>query len=402
MVGLRSVLDRADGRKVSVFAGVDALAATGDAMAPGGRVAVVVADQAVVANGYVERVHAAAVGWGIDDVRVAVVPPGEPTSEAVDVIAGVVRAAGAACDDPSHLVVVGVGGGSALDSAKQAAAIAPEPAGIEHYALAAHPLPARSIGVVAIPTTAGTGSEVTRTCIVTSARARKVWTWGEAMVPDVVVLDPQATVTLPAHVTAATGLDAFVHAAEAMTGRRVDDVIAEHAGEAVRLVLHHLGPAVTDGSDLAVRLGMQQAAMLAGLAIDAGGTGVAHAIGHALGNLGHVPHGVAVAVGFGAALDWNVAAAPDAFAGLADAARCRPDQLIDAYTELLEVSDFADAVRRVGPLTIDAEALADSMIAPENVPMVENNCRRPDDADRLRLARATLRLWDQLRSGATP
>ena len=352
----------------------------------GRRSAVIVADEAVVRFGYAARV-AEALG-ALDDIRLHQVPAGEPTARSVDDAADAVRAV----IDP---VVIGVGGGSALDIAKQAAAVAGGPFGIEHYALGANALP---VGppVIAIPTTSGTGSEVTRTCVLSDRAGRKVWAWGDELLPRLVLLDPAATVTLPPAITAATGLDAFVHAVEAVTGRRTTDDVAAPAQRAIRLVLDHLPAAVADGADLEVRSAMQQAALLAGLAIDQGGTGIAHSIGHALGTLAHVPHGVAVAVGLGAALDWNIDGAADAFAPVAVAAGVPVSTLGRVYRDLLDACAFATAVAGVGPLAVESDALADTMIAVENQPMYENNCRRADDAERVALAAATVRLWGDL------
>ncbi len=346
-----------------------------------------IADEAVVRLGYAGLVRESVESLG--DCRLHVVPAGEPTATSVDAAADAVRAA----PDP---LVIGIGGGSALDTAKQAAAVAGADHGVDHYTLGANPL-TPGAPVVAIPTTAGTGSEVTRTCILTDREGRKVWTWGEALLPRLVLLDPAATATMPPSVTAATGLDAFVHAVEAATGRRRDDSVIESARVAIRLVLDHLGPAVADGSDLDVRLAMQRAAMLAGRSIDAGGTGIAHSIGHALGTLAHVPHGVSVAVGLGAAIDWNIDGAPDAYAPVADAAAVGVAALADAYRDLLEASRFASVVGALGPLEVDVDDLADTMVAVENQPMYDNNCRHADDAERRELAAATLRLWDELR-----
>lgn len=382
------------GRSPAVLTGTDGLERAGAVVGRTCRRGVLVADAAIVASGYADRAREALSASGVDRWQVEVVAPGEPTTASVDAMADAVRRAAHEAGDP--VVVVGLGGGSALDTAKQAAAISAAPHGVGQYALATKPLPPRAVTLIAVPTTAGTGAEVTRTCVVSDAAGRKVWTWGDELLPDVVVLDPVATATMPAPVTAASGLDAFVHAAEAMTGRRADDAVVAPAADAARLVFAHLGPAVTNGSDLTVRLAMQEAALLAGLAIDGGGTGIAHSIGHALGTLAHVPHGVAVAVAYGAALAWNVAGTPDAFAELARAAGCSVSSLPDAYAALVDGSDLAAAVSRVGPLLLEPETLAATMIAPENRPMYENNCRRASSAERLDLARRTLRAWDEL------
>jgi alcohol dehydrogenase class IV len=386
------VLMQGDGRGPTVVAGascLDRLAETSGRF--GRRSVVVVADEAVVRFGYAARVEAAL--GPLDGFRIHVVPATEPTADTVDDAAAAVRAAASA--SPGGPLVVGVGGGSALDTAKLAAAVAGDLFGIEHYVLAANALPAGP-PVIAIPTTSGTGSEVTRTCVLTDRAGRKVWAWGDELLPRLVLLDPVATVTLPPAVTAATGLDAFVHAVEAVTGRRSSAASAAPACRAIRLVLDHLPAAVSDGSDLEVRAAMQRAALLAGLAIDAGGTGIAHSIGHALGTLAHVPHGAAVAAGLGAAIDWNIAGTPEAFEPVAAAAGVPVAAIGETLRDLFGDCAFASVVAGIGPLRVEADALAERMAAIENRPMYENNCRRPDDADRKQLAVTTLALWDEM------
>jgi alcohol dehydrogenase class IV len=251
--------------------------------------------------------------------------------------------------------------------------------------------------VVAVPTTAGTGAEVTRTCVLTDGDGRKVWTWGDEMVPRLIVLDPAAVATMPAHVAAASGLDALVHAVEALTGRRTNPLVATSAVPAIRLAVEHL-PAAACAADVDARHRMQQAALLAGRAIDAGGTGIAHAIGHALGTLAGVPHGVAVAVGLAAALPWNLAGAPGAYEPVGAALGRRISELPDFYAGLLVAAGFPAAVRRIGELPVSTPDLAAAMVAEENVPMYVNNCRLAGDAERAALAASTLRAWAELRA----
>jgi alcohol dehydrogenase class IV len=354
----------------------------------GNRRAVLVLDEAVVANAYDDRVVTAL--HHVDALDRHVVPPHEPTADSVDEAAAVVRDAGAA-------VVIGVGGGSALDTAKLAAAVAGSSEGVESYALGANALPAGR-PVVAIPTTAGTGAEVTRTCVLTDRGGRKVWAWGDELLPARVVLDPDAVVTMPPEVAAASGLDAFVHAIEAATGRRTNAVVAAPALQAIRLIRDHL-PAATRG-DPAARQQMQSAALLAGLAIDGGGTGVAHSIGHALGTLAGVPHGLAVAVGLAAALRWNVDGAPEVYAPVAATFGRPVAELPDAYAELVGAVGLPAIVHRVGALGVSPADLAAAMIAEENVPMYRNNCRVADAGERNELATTTLRVWTELGAAA--
>ena len=270
---------------------------------------------------------------------VHLVPWGEPTVDSVDDAARLVRDAGDA-------IVIGVGGGSALDIAKQAAVVSAGDISVEAYLLCATPLPGRR-PIVAIPTTSGTGAEVTRTCIVADGSGRKSWTWGDEMLPDIVVLDPAAAATMPHSVTVGTGLDAFVHAIEACSGQRRNSIAAAAAQRAMALVLTHLPRVAEDGNDLVSRQAMQEAAFLAGVAIDNCGTGVAHSIGHALGSLYHVPHGLSVAVGLRAALEWNVTGEPDAYADAADALVCRVDEVAGRLRHAVPVERDGDGDRAV-------------------------------------------------------
>jgi len=366
-----------------------------------------IADGAVVSNGYGERVRAA-LGSEIDIdvdidadivlVEVFVVPPGEPTVGSVDACA-------AALEHLDAPLVVGLGGGSALDTAKQVAVLLADPSDgrIGRYLLAREALPGRR-PLVAIPTTSGTGAEVTRTCVLADDRpgggGRKLWTWGDALLPDLIVLDPEATATMPPAVTTGTGLDAFVHAVEAVTGQRRGERSPEAALRAVALVRDHLPRAVVDGSDLRARAAMQEAAYLAGMAIDGCGTGMAHAIGHALGSLYHLPHGVAVAIGLEAALGWSVEGGREAFGPVAAALDVDVDALESCYRALWTGSGLPAAVALLSDVNLDAPAIASTMVTEENLPMVRNNCRPSTANDVRELAERTVAVWADLRATA--
>ena len=375
------------GRVPRTLVGTGSLASLSDAIdgLSGGGV-VVIADQGVQATGYVGRVIEA---LGSRSVVVHLVPWGEPTVDSVDAAAAVVRAAGDA-------VVVGVGGGSTLDIAKQAAVVGVGDGGVEPYLLCANPLPGRR-PIVAIPTTSGTGAEATRTCIVSDRAGRKLWTWGDEMLPDLVVLDPTAAATMPHAVTVGTGLDAFVHAIEACSGTRRNSIAVAPAQRALALVHTHLPRVAIDGSDLVSRQAMQEAAMLAGVAIDNCGTGVAHSIGHALGSLYHVPHGIAVATGLSAALAWNAQGCPDAYTDAAAALGCAVEAVAGIFDRLCADTNLG-AVTRPIDATMSADDIAATMNAVENQPMLHNNSRHIGDDDRDMLARRTLEVWHGLRS----
>jgi alcohol dehydrogenase class IV len=204
---------------------------------------------------------------------------------------------------------------------------------------------------------------------------------------------------MPHAVTVGTGLDAWVHALEACTGVRRQSVTSAPAQEALRLVREHLPRAAADGNDRVARQAMQEAAFLAGIAIDHCGTGVAHSIGHALGTLYHLPHGVSVVVGMRAALDWNVQGSPDAFGAAAQALECAPEAVPHGLTMLCEQIRLTDVVRGLPSTQVDAAVLADTMAAPENQPMLHNNARPVDEQARAMLAERTVAVWDELVRG---
>ena len=316
----------------------------------------------------------------------------DPLSRQIDAAAEAARKHGAK-------LVIGLGGGSALDVAKMAAAIAPSSEPAEHYALAVNPLPASSLRKICIPTTSGTGSETTKVSVFTNAQGEKVWAWGSNLSADLALLDPRLTVGLPAHLTAATGIDALVHAIEACTIRRANPMNDAVCLQAIRMIVEHLPRAVSTPDDLDARGYVQIAASAAGIAIDNSGTGIAHALGHALGALGHVHHGRAVGLALRAALAWNAEAAPARHAGVATAlgvpseGRKQADvlaELAPRFDSFVRSTGLAVSLAKDGLGKKDCERLAALMMAPENRAMRDSNCRPITAADALMLSQAVL------------
>jgi len=356
---------------------------------PGCRV-LLIGDRGVERAGLVARVRAAIAKAGHQITQLADLDS-EPSAEAIDRAAGIGRESRAA-------FVAAVGGGSALDLAKLAAAAIPADRSAEAYALGAEPLPADALPVICVPTTAGTGSEVTRTSVLTDRRGRKVWAWGDALRPRLALLDPELTMGLPPALTATTGLDALVHAVEAASARRRNPISEAQALQAIRMIAGHLEAAVDNPGDRAARAAMQVGACLAGLAIEGAGTGIAHALGHALGTLARVPHGRAVSLALRVALPWNAASDPGRFRRIAEAIGLGPPVADAALPEALGAR-FDKILRAVGidvPLANgdlakeDADRLAAITMAPENRPMLENNARTVSADEATELARALL------------
>ena len=354
-----------------------------------------VSDPGVAEAGLTGRVAAVLERAGLD-AAVFTELKSDPLAASADAAAAAARSHGAA-------MVVGLGGGSAPDIAKLAAAIAPAAEPAEHYALALNPLPRGGLPRILIPTTAGTGSEVTRTSVITSQDGRKLWAWGEALRADLAILDPTLTVALPETLTAATGIDAVVHAIEACTVRRGNPMSDAHGLHAIRLIAGNTGGAgsaltraLANPNDLDARGELMIAAALAGIAFDATGTAIAHAMGHALGVLGGVHHGHAVGLCLNAALAWNAEAAPARHAAVARALGAPCDGLDDEDAAALAAPAFNALLRGSGlslslaDLAIDAADLAALAMAPENAPMREANCREVTNQDALDIARRVL------------
>jgi alcohol dehydrogenase class IV len=316
----------------------------------------------------------------------------DPLHGQVDAAADKARSIGAS-------LIVGLGGGSTLDVAKFAAAIAAADQPAEHYSLCVNPLPAQGLKRICLPTTAGTGSETTRTSVFTDGKDAKVWAWGDEIRADLALLDPRLSVGLPAHLTAATGVDALVHAIEACTIRRANPINDGICLQAIRLVAANLARAVAQPDDLDARGAMLIAAAMAGMGIDNSGTGVAHALGHALGTIGHVHHGRAVGLCLRAALAWNAEVSPARFAAVAEAMGV-PAQGRSVDEVAAEVGPAFDRfIRAVGlPISLkgdglsaaDADRLAAVTMQPENKPMRDANIREVKDADAKWLAREVL------------
>ena len=344
---------------------------------------VVISDFGVAKAGILVRIRSVLERAGYD-VTVFSELAGEPHAATVDEVVQLLRR----FDLP---LVVGVGGGSALDVAKLAGVIAEDEVSVEDYALCARPFPEPALKRILIPTTAGTGSEVTRTAVFTTSKGNKVWAWGHELLPDIVLLDPSLTVSLPPDITAATGLDAMVHAIEACTCRNRNPMADAFGLHAIRLAKQHLTTAIEKPENIEARSGMLIASTLAGSAFAQTGTAAAHAIGHALATLTGMPHGRAVTIGMEVLLPWNAAACPEVHAAVAEALgnEAKADQCAPAFRRLIDQAGLDLLLDDKG---IEPETLIRVMMSEENLPMLQNNARSISKSEGLELARWILGL----------
>jgi len=233
----------------------------------------------------------------------------------------VVKAASAAASEAGADAVVGLGGGSSLDVAKLAALLA---AGREELSAVYGVGNAKGprLPLMLVPTTAGTGSEVTPISIVTTGTSEKMGVVSPVLLPDVALLDPELTWGLPPSVTAATGIDAMVHAIEAHASASANNnpLSRALAREALRLMGAAIERAVKDGSDRAARADMLLGSMLAGQAFANSPVAAVHALAYPIGGHFHVPHGLSNALVLSHVLRFNAETAGHLYADIAPVA----------------------------------------------------------------------------------
>lgn len=225
-------------------------------------------------------------------------------------IANLERALDLASDAKPDLVI-GFGGGSAMDLAKLVAVL-PGSGQTIHEVVGPEKVRGRRVGLIQVPTTSGTGSEAgTRALVTDPATQSKLAVQSRHMLADVALLDPDLTVTVPPAITAATGIDALAHCVEAYTSRKAHPLIDIYALEGARLVGRFLARAVRDGADSEARAGLSLASLYGGFCLGPVNTTAGHAVAYPLGTRHHIAHGLACALVFPHTLAFNAPAMPE-------------------------------------------------------------------------------------------
>ncbi len=277
-----------------------------------------------------------------------------------------VQAAVAAAQASGADGVVGFGGGSSMDTAKLVALLARTPQelpSIYGIGLARGP----RLPLIQVPTTAGTGSEVTPISILTTPSHEKKGVVSPLLYPDVALLDSRLTLRLPPPVTAMTGVDAMVHAIEAYTTRLKKNPLSDAlAVKALQLLYANLLPAVSDGSDAGVREQMLLGSLFAGMAFANAPVGAVHALAYPLGGHYHLPHGLTNSLVLGPVLEFNLGAAAPLYAELGRA--LLPE--LAATPDEAAAAAFVRAIRaRVAAMPY-AQRLRDAGVKPDDLPML--------------------------------
>ena len=312
-------------------------------------------------------------------------PPERIIAAAVDV------ARGSDCDG-----VLGLGGGSSLDTAKLVALLAsdkerlPDVYGVN---LAKGP----RLPLVLAPTTAGTGSEVTPIAIVTTGEGEKKGVVAPVLLPDWAVLDADLTLGLPSHVTAATGIDAMVHAIEAYTSKRLKNPLSDAlAREALRLLSSNIHAACRNGRDRSAREAMLLGSMLAGMAFANAPVAAVHALAYPIGGLFHVPHGLSNAMVLPYVVRFNAPVTEALYAELADivvpgatgSARAKTEALVTTLADLAPGLGLDASLRSAGITRDDLPRMAEDAL--KQTRLLVNNPRDVAYADALAIYQAAL------------
>ena len=295
-----------------------------------GKRALVVTDKTLVALGLVDRVTTCLAKAGIEAHIFDAIAP-DPSIQMVLQGAEVAR-------ETRPDWIAGVGGGSPMDAAKAIWVLYERPdlapAEINPFITLGLRQKAR---LVTVPTTSGTGAEVTWAIVLTDTRdQRKMGLGNRENAADLAVVDPEMAAGMPPSLTADTGLDALTHAVEGYTCTWHTDLTDGLCVKAARLIFEHLPRAVADGSDMEARERMHNAATCAGLGFGNAMASVAHAMGHVLGATFHIPHGRAVALCLPYTLEYAARQVPDRLSNLAALVGCADE---DAETAARNLSD---------------------------------------------------------------
>ena len=343
----------------------------------GARHVFLVTDQPLVQTGLLKSALASLQDAGLAASVYSDVQPDPPE----DRVLAAVQAARACGAD----AVVGFGGGSSLDTAKLVALLARTPAALpEIYGVGLAKGP--RLPLVQVPTTAGTGSEVTPIAIVTTPSAEKKGVVSPLLYPDVALLDSRLTLGLPPRLTAMTGIDAMVHAIEAFTSRHKKNPVSDAlALQALALLYANQRTVLHEPRNGAAREAMLLGSLLAGMAFANAPVAAVHALAYPLGGHFHVPHGLSNALVLSPVLRFNLASAAPLYERLAESIDVPggPQGFVHAMAALVAEMPFEQDLRSVGVGRDDLPRLAEDALKVQRLLM--NNPREVTLADALAL-----------------
>lgn len=342
----------------------------------GGSRVFLVIDPGVVAAGLLEPISASLAADKIPFTVYDQVDP-EPGLKLADNGAKLARKGKCDC-------VVGVGGGSAMDIAKAVSILLTNGGKAEDY-IGLGKIAKNGVPKIMIPTTAGTGAEVTFTAVfINEKTGSKAGMNGDPLYPEAAILDPALTLSIPPHVTATTGIDALTHALEAYVSTQAHTISDMYALEAIDLITANLGKAYANGGNIEARSAMLLGSLLAGKALATAGVGLVHAMAYPLGGMHKIPHGLANAVLLPYVMAYNLIGAPERFSILAemfgvDVSGMTTREAAEAAVEAVwRLNDDVGIPKNLQELGIPREDIPEmAKIALTVARPVANNPRRP-------------------------
>ena len=284
--------------------------------------------------------------------------------------------------------VIGLGGGSSMDVAKLIAALCNSSQALSD-AYGIGNLTGERLPLVQIPTTAGTGSEVTPISIITTGATTKAAVVAPQLLPDVALLDPELTVGLPPHVTAATGIDAMVHAIESFTSAIHKNPYSDMlATQALELMSANIETAVHDGENLPARTAMLFGSLLAGQAFANAPVAAVHALAYPLGGHFHIPHGLSNSLVLPHVLRFNYETSADSYATLARIVMqgAASESLPDYFEALVDRLMMPSKLRELDVPEDSLPMLASDAMLQQR--LLVNNPRKVSEQDALRIYEA--------------
>lgn len=359
----------------------------------GGTKVFLVVDPGIKKSGIVEKVIQPLKDAKVDFEQYDDITP-EPGLRLADKGAKLAKKAGADC-------VVGVGGGSAMDVAKAISILLTNGGKAEDY-IGLGKIKKPGVPKIMVPTTAGTGAEVTFTAVFINEKTKsKGGMNGDPLYPDAAILDPALTLSMPPHVTAATGMDAFIHALEAYISTQAHTISEMYSLEAIDLISRNISLAYANGNNLEARSAMLMGSLLAGKGLATAGVGLVHAMSYPMGGMFGIPHGLANAVLLPYVMAYNIIGCPEKLAVVAD--------LMGVNTDDMSVKEAAQAaVEVIYDLNSDVGiplSLAEINIPKDKIPEmadialtvkrpVENNPRQPSREDVIQIYEIAYKGWE--------
>ncbi len=317
-----------------------------------------VTDPGVIAAGWTEEV-----GQSLDDLGIPylIYANVEPNPRDAQVMEGARIFREQACN-----VLLAVGGGSAMDCAKGIGIVAANDHSILDY-VGVDQVPEPSPPLICVPTTGGTGADVSQFCIlVDKPNHRKLAILSKTIVPDVSLIDPETLVTMPSELTAHTAFDALTHAIEAYVSNANSPVTDLFALEAIRLITTYLLPCLAEPSDVELRTQLMLASLDAGMAFSNASLGIVHAMAHPLDALLDQPHGLSNSMVLEAGIAYNFATVPERYMAIADAMRL-PIRNVEARYVLRAILAEIDRLRTAAGIK---KTLAQVGVTAEDLPFL--------------------------------